>query len=82
MLKEDSKRYRGSYAFAEESLLPGGTSPILSAFDDLESVSELFATADPPVTAPAAAAKPVANTAKPVANSTHKTPNLGGDPRG
>jgi hypothetical protein len=48
MPKEDSKRYRGSYAFAEESLLPGGTSPILSAaFDDLESLNELFATADP-----------------------------------
>jgi hypothetical protein len=58
MPKEDSRRCRGSYAFAEESLLPGGTSPILSAaFDDLESLSELFATADP-----AAAAKPVANT--------------------
>ena len=41
MLREDSKRHCGSYAFAEESLLPGGTSPILSAFDDL---SELFAT--------------------------------------
>jgi len=64
MPKEDSKRYRGSYAFAEESLLPGGTSPILSAaFDDLESLNELFATADPPATAPTAAAKPVANTA-------------------
>jgi hypothetical protein len=37
-----------SYAFAEESLLPGGTSPILSAaFDDLESLNELFATAGP-----------------------------------
>jgi hypothetical protein len=44
----DSKRYRGSYAFAEESLLPGATSLILSAaFDDLESLGELFATADP-----------------------------------
>lgn len=26
MPKEDSKRYRGSYAFAEESFLPGGAS--------------------------------------------------------
>jgi hypothetical protein len=33
--------------------LPGGISPILNAaFDDLESLSELFATADPPITAP------------------------------
>jgi hypothetical protein len=64
MPKEDSKRYRGSYAFAEESLLPGGTSPILSAaFDDLESLSELFTTADPPVTASVATTQPVANTA-------------------
>ena len=47
-MPKDSKRYHGSYAFAEESLLLGGTSPILSApFDDLESLSELFATADP-----------------------------------
>ena len=33
-----------------------------AAFDDLESLSELFAAADPPTTAPAAPAKPVANT--------------------
>lgn len=62
MPKEDSERYRSSYAFAEESLLPGGTSPILSAFDDLESLSGLFTTADPPVTALTTAAKRVANT--------------------
>jgi hypothetical protein len=60
MPKEDSERYRGSYVFAEELLLLGGISLILSAaFDDLESLSELFITADPS----AAAAKPVANTA-------------------
>ena len=63
MPKEESKRYRGSYAWAEESLLPGGTSPPLSATsDDLESLSELLITADPPVTASATVAKPAANT--------------------
>jgi hypothetical protein len=39
MPKEGSKRYRGSYAFAEESLLLGRTSPTLSAAFDLESLS-------------------------------------------
>jgi hypothetical protein len=48
-----SKRYCGSYAFTNEPLLPGGTSLILSAaFDDLESLSELYAAADSVVMAP------------------------------
>ena len=55
-----SKRYRGSYAFADESLLLGGIFLILStAFDDLESFSELYATADSLVIASAVAANPM-----------------------
>ena len=66
ILKEDSERYHGSYTFTEESLLPGGTFLILSAtFNDLESLSELFITVEPPITAPTAAAKRVTN-------ATHK----------
>jgi hypothetical protein len=53
MPKEDSERYRGSYTFTEESLLLGGTFLILSAtFNNLESLSELFITVDPPIIAP------------------------------
>jgi hypothetical protein len=39
----------GGYAWAEESLLPGGTSPLISNGDDdgLGSIGELFARADP-----------------------------------
>jgi hypothetical protein len=60
MPKEDSERYRDSYTFTKESLLLGGISLILSAtFNDLESLSKLFITADTPT----AAAKPVINTA-------------------
>ena len=42
--KPDSECY-GGYAWAEESLLPGGTSPVIISNndDDLVSVSELFA---------------------------------------
>jgi hypothetical protein len=59
MSKEDSERYRGSYTFTEELLLPDGTSLILSTvFDNLKFLSELFITADPSVIAP----KRVANT--------------------
>jgi hypothetical protein len=48
MEKTGPKSY-GGYAWAEESLLPGGTSPLIISNDDddLASVSELFATADP-----------------------------------
>jgi len=49
----------GGYAWAEESLLPGGTSPLIISNDDdddLVSLSELFATEDPDpaLTAPTA----------------------------
>jgi hypothetical protein len=63
-----------------------GTSLILSAvFDDLKSLSKLFATADSPVTAPAAAAKTVADItykrqiseAIPRLNAPNDTPNEG-----
>jgi hypothetical protein len=53
MPKEDSERYRGSYIFTEELFLLYGISLILSTtFNNLESLSELFITADPPVIAP------------------------------
>jgi hypothetical protein len=49
MEKTGPKSY-GRYAWAEESLLPGGTSPLIISNDDdddLVSVNELFARADP-----------------------------------
>jgi hypothetical protein len=49
MEKTSPKSY-GGYAWAEESLLPGGTSPLIISNDhddDLVSISELFARADP-----------------------------------
>jgi len=59
------KSYSG-YAWAEESLLPGGTSPLISNDDDddLVSVSELFARANPDPAATAATAAPAASTHK------------------
>jgi hypothetical protein len=49
MEKTGSKSY-GGYAWAEESLLPGGTSPVIISNDDdgLVAVSELFARVDLP----------------------------------
>jgi hypothetical protein len=56
----------GGYAWAEESLLPGGTSPLIISNDDddLVSVSELFARADPDPTLTAATATSAAGTHK------------------
>ena len=47
MEKTGSKNY-GGYTWAEESLLPGGTSPVIISNDDdgLVAVSELFARVD------------------------------------
>jgi hypothetical protein len=62
MPKEDSERYRDNYIFTEELLLSNGTFLILNIiFNNLESLSELFITADPPIIAP-----------KRVANITYK----------
>jgi hypothetical protein len=59
--KIGSKSY-GGYAWAEESLLPGGTSPVITFNDDddLVSTSELFARADPAPTTATATAIPAA----------------------
>jgi hypothetical protein len=49
MEKTDPKSY-GGYAWAEELLLPGGISPVITSYDDDDdpvSVSELFARVDP-----------------------------------
>jgi hypothetical protein len=49
MEKTDPKSY-GGYAWAEESLLPGGIFPVITSYDDDDdpvSVSELFARVDP-----------------------------------
>jgi hypothetical protein len=46
MEKTGPKSY-GGYAWAEELLLPCGTSPLIIYDDDLVSVSELFARVDP-----------------------------------
>jgi hypothetical protein len=56
----------GGYAWAEESLLPGGTSPVIISNDDddLVSVSELFAGADPTPTTATATAIPAAGNHK------------------
>jgi hypothetical protein len=62
--KTSPKSY-GGYAWAEESLLPSGTSPlIISDDDDLISVSELFARADPDPPPAAVTATPAAGTRK------------------
>jgi hypothetical protein len=65
MEKPGPKSY-GGYAWAEESLLPGGTSPLIISNDDddLVSISELFARADPAPTAATATATPAAGTHK------------------
>jgi len=58
-METTSPKSYGGYAWAEESLLPGGTSPLIISNDDdddLVSVSELFARADPDPTATAATA--------------------------
>jgi len=64
--KTDHKS-NGGYAWAEESLLPGGTSPLIVSNDDdddLVSVSELFARADPAPTAATATTTSAAGTHK------------------
>jgi hypothetical protein len=64
-MKETGPKNYGGYAWAEESLLPGGTSPPIifnDDDDDLVSVSELFARADPDPTT--ATATPAAGTHK------------------
>jgi hypothetical protein len=65
MEKTGSKTY-GGCAWAEESLLPGGTSPVIISNDDddLVAVSELFARVDPAPTAVTATAIPAASTYK------------------
>src|SRR6266480_2898143 len=67
MEKTGLKSYSG-YAWAEESLLPGSTFPplIISNNDDndLVSVGELFASADPAPTAATATATPTTVTHK------------------
>ena len=67
MEKTGPKSY-GGYAWAEESLLPGGTSPLIISNDDddddLVSVRELFATEDPDPTLTAPTANPAAGTHK------------------
>jgi hypothetical protein len=64
--KTGPKSY-GGYAWAEESLLLGGTSPLIISNDDdddLVSISELFAKADPTPTAATATATSAAGTHK------------------
>ena len=77
MEKTGPKSY-GGYACAEESLLPGGTSPFIISNDDddddLVSVSELFTRADPDPAATVATATPAAG--------THKRQILEAVPRG
>ena len=66
-METTSPKSYGGYAWAEESLLPGGTSPLIISNDDdddLVSVSELFARADPDPAATAATAAPAASTHK------------------
>jgi hypothetical protein len=65
MEKPGSESY-GGYAWAEESLLLGGTSLVIISNDDndLVSVSELFARADPTPTTATATAIPGADTHK------------------
>jgi hypothetical protein len=64
--KTGPKSY-GGYVWAEESLLPGGTSPLIISNDDdddLVSVNELFARADPDPAPTAATATPAAGAHK------------------
>jgi hypothetical protein len=65
MEKMGSESY-GGYAWAEESLLPGGASPVIisNGDGDLVSVSELFARAGPAPTTATATAIPAAGTHK------------------
>jgi hypothetical protein len=66
MEKTGPKSYWG-YAWAEESLLPGGNSPLIISNDDdddddMVSISELFARTDPAPTAATTTAAPAAGT--------------------
>jgi hypothetical protein len=63
MEKTGPKSY-GGYAWAEESLLPGGSSPLIISNDDddMVSISELFARTDPAPTAATTTATPTAGT--------------------
>ena len=65
MEKTDCESYDG-YVQAEESLLSGRTSPVIVSNDDndLVSVSELLARADPTPTTATATAVPAADTYK------------------
>jgi hypothetical protein len=67
MEKTSPKSYAG-YAWAEESLLPGGTSPPIFSNadddDDLVSVREFFAREDPNPASTAATITPAAGTHK------------------
>ena len=65
MEETGSESYSGD-AWAEESLLPGGASPVTisNSDDDLVSVNELFAKADPAPTTATATAIPAAGTHK------------------
>jgi hypothetical protein len=65
MEKMGSESYSG-YVWAEESLLPGGASPVIisNGDDHLVSVSELFARAGPAPTTATATAIPAAGTHK------------------
>ena len=65
MEETGSESYSG-YAWAEGSLLPGGASPVTisNSDDDLVSVNELFAKADPAPTTATATAIPAVGTHK------------------
>ena len=65
--KKTGPKSYGGYVWAEESLLPGSTSPLIISNDDdddLVSINELFARADPAPTAVTATATPAAGTHK------------------
>jgi hypothetical protein len=65
-----SKRYRGSYTFADESLVPGGASPILSVvFDGPRVLQRVVCNGGTPCDSP------------PVANTTHRRQILEAIPR-
>jgi hypothetical protein len=66
-IKKTDHKNNGGYAWAEESLLPGGTSPLIVSNDDeddLVSVSELFTRVDPAPTAATTTATSAAGTHK------------------
>lgn len=65
MEETGSESYSGD-VWAEESLFPGGASPItiFNSDDDLVSVNELFAKADPAPTTATATAIPAVGTPK------------------